>query len=108
MLQITEYNISLKSGFQKKARAFVNDWKGMRVRKKVKPVMGGACPPNFLDRGDILCHVPSLLSLKVCIWRGFKTKYDVCHVSWEEFFMLDHGRNLVGDTVSPVFQVGRI
>jgi len=41
MLQITEYNISLKLGFQKKARAFDYDWKGMRVRKEVKTVI---CP----------------------------------------------------------------
>jgi len=33
MLQITEYNISLKLGLQKKARAFNYDWKGMGVRK---------------------------------------------------------------------------
>jgi len=32
---------------------------------------------------------PSLFSLRVCIWRDFKTKYDVCHVLCEEFFMLD-------------------
>jgi len=36
MLQITEYNISLKLGLQKKARAFGYDWKGMRVRKEVE------------------------------------------------------------------------
>jgi len=32
---------------------------------------------------------PQLFSLRVCIWIGFKTKYDVCHVLCEEFFMLD-------------------
>ena len=32
---------------------------------------------------------PPLFSLRVCIWRDFKTKYDVCHVLCEEFFMLD-------------------
>jgi len=32
---------------------------------------------------------PLLFSLRVCIWRGFKTKYDVCHLLCEEFFMLD-------------------
>ena len=32
---------------------------------------------------------PPLFSLKVCIWRGFKTKCDVCHVLCEHFFMLD-------------------
>jgi len=31
---------------------------------------------------------PPLFSLRVCIWRGFKTKYDVCHVLCEEYFML--------------------
>jgi len=33
------------------------------------------CPPHF--------------SLRVCIWRGCKTKCDVCHVLCEEVFMLD-------------------
>ena len=63
------------------------------------------CPPTFLDGGYIICHVPPLFSLRVCIWRGFKTKYHVCHVLCEEFFRLDHGRNFVGDTgdVSPRF-----
>ena len=32
---------------------------------------------------------PSLFSLRVCIWRGFKTKCDVRHVLCEEFFILD-------------------
>jgi len=32
---------------------------------------------------------PPLFSLRVCISRGFKTKYDVCHVLCYEFFMLD-------------------
>jgi len=35
------------------------------------------CPPHFSHR---VCN---------CIWRGFKTKCEVCHVLWEEFFMLD-------------------
>jgi len=48
---------------------------------------------------------PPLFSLRVCIWRGFKTKYDVCHILCYEFFTLDHGRNLVGD-VSPAFSGG--
>ena len=33
------------------------------------------CPPTF--------------SRRVCIWRGFKTKCDDCHVLCEESFMLD-------------------
>jgi len=32
--------------------------------------------------------VPPVFSHRVCIWRGFKTKCDVCHVLCEEFFML--------------------
>ena len=48
----------------------------------------GTCPPTLLDGGNIICHVPPHFSLRVCIWRGFKTKCDVCHVSCEEFFML--------------------
>jgi len=47
MLQITEYNISLKSGFQKKARAFNYDWKGMGVHKRVKTVIR----PSFWKLG---------------------------------------------------------
>jgi len=31
---------------------------------------------------------PAHFSLKVFIWRGFKTKCDICHVLCEEFFML--------------------
>jgi len=49
----------------------------------------GTCLPTFSDEGDIICCVPPLFSLRVCIWRDFKTKYDVCHVLCEEFFMLD-------------------
>jgi len=33
------------------------------------------CPPTF--------------SLRGCISRGFKNKYDVCHVLYSVFFMLD-------------------
>ena len=49
----------------------------------------GTCSPTFSDGVDIICYVPPLFSLGVCIWRDFKTKYDVCHVLCEEFFMLD-------------------
>jgi len=49
----------------------------------------GTCTPTFSDGADIICHVPPLFSLRVCIWRYFNTKYDVCHVLCEEFFMLD-------------------
>jgi len=41
------------------------------------------------DKRDIISHVPPLFSLRACIWRGFKTKCDVCHVLCEEFFILD-------------------
>ena len=47
------------------------------------------CSPTFLDEGQIICHVPPLFPLSVCIWRSFKTKCDVCHVLCEEFLMLD-------------------
>jgi len=47
------------------------------------------CPHTFLDEGDIICYVPPYFSLRFCIWRGFRTKSDVCHVACEEFFMLD-------------------
>jgi len=36
-----------------------------------------------------MCIAPSLFSHKVCVWRVFKTKCDVCHVLCEEIFMLD-------------------
>jgi len=49
----------------------------------------GTCPPHFFRRGNIICHVPPLFSLRFCISRGFKNKSDVCHVLCEEFFMLD-------------------
>jgi len=49
---------------------------------------GDVSPPLF-QTGDIICHAPPLFSLRVCIWRGFKTKYDVCHVLCQKFFMLD-------------------
>jgi len=32
---------------------------------------------------------PPYFSLKVCIWRGFKSKCDACHVLCEEFSMLN-------------------
>jgi len=32
---------------------------------------------------------PQHFSRRVCIWRVFKAKCDVCHVLCEEFFMLD-------------------
>jgi len=44
---------------------------------------------HFFIRGYMICHIPPHFSLRVCIWRGFKTKCDVCHVLCEEFFMLD-------------------
>ena len=49
----------------------------------------GDVSPHFFRRGDIICHVPPLCSLRVCIWRGLKTKCDVCHVLCEEFVILD-------------------
>jgi len=49
----------------------------------------GTCPPTFWDGGDITCHVRPHFSLRVCSWRGFTSKCDVCHVLCEEFFMLD-------------------
>jgi len=49
----------------------------------------GGRVPHFFSRWDIICHVPPLFSLRVCIWRGFKTKCDVCQVLREEFFILD-------------------
>jgi len=49
----------------------------------------GDVSPHFFRRGDIICLDPLLFSLRVSIWRGFKTKCDVCHVLREEFFMLD-------------------
>jgi len=49
----------------------------------------GTCLTHFFRPGDIICHVPPTFSLTVCVWKGFKTKYDVCHVLCEEFFMLD-------------------
>ena len=47
------------------------------------------CPRHFFRWGYIICHVPPLFSLSVCIWRGFKTKCDLCNVLCEEFFILD-------------------
>ena len=32
---------------------------------------------------------PPTFSRRFCIWRGFKTKCDDCHVLCKEFFMLD-------------------
>jgi len=39
MLQITEYNIIVKLGLRKKARAFNYDWNGMGARKGVKTII---------------------------------------------------------------------
>ena len=49
----------------------------------------GTFSRTFSDGGDTMCQVPPLFSLRVCVWRGFKTKCDVCHVLCDEFFMLD-------------------
>jgi len=49
----------------------------------------GDVSPQFFIRGHIVCHVPAHFSLRVFIWRGFKTKCDICHVLCEEFFMLN-------------------
>jgi len=49
----------------------------------------GTCPLTFLDRGDIICHDPPTFFFYGFVWRGFKTKCDVCHVLCEEFFTLD-------------------
>ena len=32
---------------------------------------------------------PHIFLFRFCIWRGFKHKSDVCHVSCEEVLMLD-------------------
>jgi len=45
--------------------------------------------PHLFRRGDIICHVPRTFSRRFCIWRGFKTIFDDCHVLCEEFFTLD-------------------
>jgi len=45
----------------------------------------GTFSRSFSDVGDIMCQVPPLLSLRVCIRRGFKTIRDLCHVLCEEF-----------------------
>ena len=49
----------------------------------------GDVSPHCFRRGDIICHVPPTFSRRVRIWRGVKTKCDVCHVLCEEFFMLN-------------------
>ena len=46
------------------------------------------CPPSFSDGEDKISHVPPLFSLRVCIWKGFKTECDVYHVLCEDFFIL--------------------
>ena len=46
----------------------------------------GACPLTFSDGGH---NMPCpLFPFRLCIWRGFKDKSDVCHVLCEELFML--------------------
>jgi len=40
------------------------------------------CPLTFSSQG-------------ICIWRGFKIQFDVCHVLCEEFLMLDVTHNHV-------------
>ena len=57
----------------------------------------GTCPLTFLDRGTQYAMSLSLFSLRVCIWRGFKTKYDVCHILCKEFIMLDVTHSNVDD-----------
>jgi len=48
------------------------------------------CPPHFFRQGEHNMSCPAHLFLfRFCIWRGFKNKSDVCHVLWEELFMLN-------------------
>jgi len=49
----------------------------------------GDVSPHFFRRWDIICYVSPLFSFRVCIWRGFQTKCDICHVLCKEFIMLD-------------------
>jgi len=46
-------------------------------------------PLNFLDSGDIICHVPQYFLFKFWLWRDSKSESDVWHVLFEELFMLD-------------------
>jgi len=50
---------------------------------------GNVCHPTFSDGVDIICHVSHFFLLRFCIWKGFQNKSDVCHVLFEELFMLD-------------------
>ena len=50
---------------------------------------GDASPPLFQTGGTQYAMSPHFFLFRFCIWRGFKNKSDVCHVLWEELFMLD-------------------
>jgi len=56
----------------------------------------GTCTPHFFSRGwhNMPCP-PHFFLFRFCIWRGFKNKSDVCHVSCEELFMLDGRPHIV-------------
>ena len=57
----------------------------------------GTCPPTFLDVGGHNMPCSLTFFLRVCIRRDFKTNCEVCHVSCEEFFLLDVTHSHVDD-----------
>jgi len=49
----------------------------------------GDVSSHFFRRRDIICHGPPFFLFRLCTWRGFKNKCNVCHVLCEELLMLD-------------------
>ena len=49
----------------------------------------GDVPPLFSEGVDIICHEPPHFFFRFFIWRGFKNNSDVCHLLYEDLFMLD-------------------
>jgi len=84
--------ISISRKVPETARAFLSSWRLVCLATSMGEIWWGTrgtSPPTFFDGGDIICHVLLFVSLRVCIWRGFKTKCDVYHVLCKDFFMLD-------------------
>ena len=48
----------------------------------------GTCPPLY-QVGLLYAMSPHFFLFRVCIWRGFKNKSNVCHVLCKELFKLD-------------------
>jgi len=46
---------------------------------------GDVSPPLSANGWDIFCHIPHIFLFRICNWRAFKNKSDICHIAWRTF-----------------------